>query len=67
MPYYDKMDKAKCLMKLIENGRNLRITDFLLGYTLANAEIPLGEPICFELKEKFNNLDELRHDRLINA
>ena len=54
-------------MKVIEYGKSIRITDFLLGYTLANAEIPLDQPIALDLKEKFNNMEELRLDRLLTG
>jgi len=38
----------------------------MFGYTLATAHIPLGDMICIDLKERFNNLDELRMDKLLN-
>lgn len=66
LSFNEKMDLSRSLLKLVEYGEPYSLVNTLFGYSLSAAGIPPTDKVAFDLKQKFNTMQELLYDRVIS-
>lgn len=66
LTFNEKLDLSKSLLKLVEYGEPYSLINTLFGYVLSSVGIPPADKVAFDLKQKFNTIQELLYDRAIS-